>query len=184
MCTLTHNESLCVRELLEEFPKVLIALLVCRAQHLQWQAESETTHTQTHTRILMLSSQVLPLSHSLGYLFPRACEIILLKPPTGLIGMSALLQSCRDFHPVGDFHSYCKWKYRVRQAEVCSPRYLKGRIITDLKRNTRKESAQCKSFKTHAAMTGIYESGYPICITGRHISDSEAFVGSSMKPQV
>lgn len=33
--SLTHNESLCVRELLEEFPKVLIALLVCWAQHLQ-----------------------------------------------------------------------------------------------------------------------------------------------------
>lgn len=34
-CPLTHNESLCVRELLEEFPEVLIALLVCWAQHLQ-----------------------------------------------------------------------------------------------------------------------------------------------------
>lgn len=35
---LTHNESLCVRELLEEFPEVLIALLVCGAQHLQERA--------------------------------------------------------------------------------------------------------------------------------------------------
>lgn len=33
--SLTHNESLCVRELLEEFPKVFIALLVRWAQHLQ-----------------------------------------------------------------------------------------------------------------------------------------------------
>lgn len=32
---LTNNEPLCVGELLEEFPKVLIALLVCRAQHLR-----------------------------------------------------------------------------------------------------------------------------------------------------
>lgn len=44
---LTNNEPLCVGELLEEFPKVLIALLVCRAQHLQRQTQSDT-HARTH----------------------------------------------------------------------------------------------------------------------------------------
>lgn len=46
---LTNNEPLCVGELLEEFPEVLIALLVCGAQHLQRPTQSDT-HSHTHAR--------------------------------------------------------------------------------------------------------------------------------------
>lgn len=51
---LTNNEPLCVGELLEEFPEVLIALLVCRAQHLHGRTQSESharqrVHAHAHT---------------------------------------------------------------------------------------------------------------------------------------
>lgn len=62
---LTHNQPLCVRKLLEEFAKVLIALLVCGTQHLQvggwegeWVSQSQRhTHTQAHTLSSCSSSQ-------------------------------------------------------------------------------------------------------------------------------
>ena len=67
---LTHNEPLCVRELLEEFPEVLIALLIRWTQHLQWHTESEnssqTSHPDVHSQSVSPVQSPFFVSMSMG----------------------------------------------------------------------------------------------------------------------
>lgn len=128
---LTHNESLCVRELLEEFPKVFIALLVCRAQHLQWQTESATSththmHAQSHTYTHMCfqsSHASCSLPHSHTTVLPVTQRRLFVSMWDNLVKTSHRVD---DFHSVGNFDKHWTWTYSEWQAEVCGLSYLQS----------------------------------------------------------
>lgn len=166
---LTHNESLCVRELLEEFPKVFIALLVCRAQHLQWQTESATsTHTHMHaqshtyTHICFQSSHSsCSLPHSHTTVLPVTQRRLFVSMWDNLVKTSHRVD---DFHSVGNFDKHWTWTYSEWQAEVCGLSYLQSLMRLHSRAiwsAIPKTSARCRSFNTHAAVTAsIYNKSH------------------------
>lgn len=127
---LTNNEPLCVGELLEEFPKVLIALLVCRAQHLQRQTQSDT-HARTRARAHPCTHQ-----HALH-------ALCLAPPPSGLFASMKmrvnLVKSSQRWdvasrHCVADFDRMdVKWTAsRATAREATAPAIADGWITHGL----------------------------------------------------